>query len=251
MRKLYVFLVVTLLALVACGPTATPEVIRDFSRADTLTALARPSATPTGPTFTPTMTSTPYTRPTDPPTLDLTLPIVRVGDETITLGEFRARVRYERFAALDDARRTIEQVGLTPLKMATPGQNKVADALAGVFNTLANSEAFGYQVYDTLVRESIIRQEFKARHLSYKDTDVRDYWIRRFGLQRAPDLDAALKQPLEDYLAMAMHYSGLSREAILGTAESYVMATLLRPIIARERIAAPQVVTIKMGHILT
>jgi parvulin-like peptidyl-prolyl isomerase len=251
MRKLYVCLVVTLLALVACGPTVTPEVIRDFSRANTLTALARPSATPTGPTLTPTLTSTPYTRPTDPPALDLALPIVRVGEETITLGEFRARVRYERFAALDDARRTIEQVGLAQLNMATPGQNKVADALAGVFNTLANSKAFGYQVYDILVRESIIRQEFRARHLSFKDSDPHDYWIRRFGLQRAPDLDAALKQPLEDYLALATRYSGLSREAILGTAESYVMATLLRPIIAKEHTAAPQVVTIKMGHILT
>jgi parvulin-like peptidyl-prolyl isomerase len=207
--------------------------------------------TPTGPTLTSTLTSTPYTRPTDPPSLDLTLPIVRVGEETITLGEFRARVRYERFAALDDARRTIEQVGLAQLNMATPGQNKVADALAGVFNTLANSKAFGYQVYDILVHESIIRQEFKARHLSFKDTDARDYWIRRFGLQRAPDLDATLKQPLEDYLASAMRYSGLSRETILGTAESFVMATLLRPIIAKEHTAPPQIVTIEMGHILT
>ena len=239
------------LVLAACGPAVTPEVIPDFSRASTQTAAARPSATPTGPTRTPTITPTPYARPTDPAALDLTAPIVRVGQETITLGQFRARVRYERFAALDDVRRTVERVGLDQLDFSDPRADPaVVTAIAGVFNTLARSRAFGAQVYDILVREAILRQEFAARGLRLAETDVPDYWIRRFGLQTAPDRDTALERELEAYLALAERYSGMDRAAIMGVAESFAIATALRPIIGRENRAAPQIETFRAWRLV-
>src|SRR5947207_2509902 len=166
--------------LVACNarPVATPIVIQDTSGESTLTAAARPTTTPAGPSGTPTPTSTPYSRPTDDPALRLDQAIVRVGDEVFTLGQFRQRVRYERFAALDNARRLIERVGLEKLNFATPGENPTADSIAAIFNTLSNSSAFGYQVYDIMIRESIIRQEFKVRGLVIDPKDLRDYWVR-------------------------------------------------------------------------
>ncbi len=252
---LTVILVVLLTSLLAAcggsGPIATPIVIQDTSGESTLTAAVRPTSTHAGPTGTPTMTSTPYTRPTDDPALSLNQPIVRIGDEVITLGQFRQRVRYERFAALDNARRLIERVGLEKLNFATPGENPTADSVAAIFNTLANSNAFGYQVYDIMIRESIIRQEFKARSLTLDPKDVRDYWVRYLDMQTVPNVDAVLPKAEDDYTATAMTYSGLSRDAIRQIFEAFVMGLDLRSVIGKERIGPLGVLQIKARHIVT
>lgn len=247
---IYGMLAALVIVLVACGPTATPEVIRDFSRANTLTAMARPSLTPTGPTQTATQTSTPYIRPTDSPDLDLSLPLARVGEETITLGQFRARVRYERFAALDEARRTVERLGFERLNFATSGQNQAADRLASIFSTLANSQAFGRQIYDLLVREAIIRQEAARRGLTVSQQDIDDYWVRNFGLQTAPDRYKALEAPLNAYIEEAGRYSSVSRADLMRIAESFVQASVLGPIISRENPQQPSVLSFKLKRLV-
>jgi parvulin-like peptidyl-prolyl isomerase len=256
MRRYLVLTLMLLTLAAACGPVATPEVIQDTSGESTLTAMAvtaqarRTTNTPAGPTGTPTQTSTPYVLPTDDQALPLDQPIVRVGDEVVTLGQFRQRVRYERFAALDNARRLIERVGLSTLNLATPGDNPAADSVAGIFNTLANSDAFGHQVYDIVIRESIIRQEFTARGLTLDPKDVRDYWVRYLDLQQAPDIDAALPKAQDDYIARAMNYSGLSRQAIQRIFEAYVMALDLRPVIGKENAVLPGIVQVKLRHVV-
>jgi parvulin-like peptidyl-prolyl isomerase len=238
------------LLLSGCGAPVTPEVIQDTRSEQTQTALARPSATPTGPTRTPTATSTPYVRPTEPAALDLEQPIARIGDQTITLGQFRARVRYERFAALDEARRIVEIVGLQAINFTAQGENRAADRLAAIFNTLANSDSFGYQVHDIMLREAIIRAEFKARNLSVPQEDLDGYWIRRFNLQVAPDPRAAMAEELPRYLEQAVRYSGMSEQDILATAESFVMATRLQPIIGRERAAQPAALRFRVKRLI-
>jgi parvulin-like peptidyl-prolyl isomerase len=235
--------------LAACGPMATPEVIRDNSRSNTLTAIAQPSATPTGPTPTATMTSTPYVRATDVPDLPLDTPIVQVGDETITLGQFRARVRYERFAALDDVRRTVESIGLANLDFTLPANRQAADYVASVFNTLANSNAFGQQIYDVMVRESIIRQEFKKRQLTLNEREAQGYWVRRFALQRVEDPFTAVVPALDSYVEEAIRYSGLTRDEILTIANNFVMADTLNPVIVREVAQYPDALTYRLRRI--
>ncbi len=243
-------LLASTLLLGACGPAVTPEVIRDTRSEFTQTALARPSATPTGPTRTPTPTSTPYTRPTDAATLDLDQPLARIGDQTLTLGQFRARVRYERFAALDEARRIVEIVGLQAVNLSAVGENLAADRIAAIFNSLANSTNFGYQIYDVLLREAVIRAEFAARSLTVPQSDLDGYWIRRFNLQTAADPRAALAEELPRYLEQAARYSGMAEAAILETAESFVMATLLQPIIGRESAAQPAVLSLRVKRLI-
>lgn len=235
-----------MLLLVGCAPAATPEVIQYTSAAPT----AASSPTLSGPTRTPTITPTPYILPTDDPALRLDQPIVRVGDEMITLGQFRQRVRYERFAALDNARRLIERVGLDQLNLAQTGENPTADTVASIFNTLANSNAFGRQVYDIMVRESIIRQEYKRRALQVNSKDVRDYWVRYLDLQKASDVDVALKNTQETYITTAINYSGLSREAIGQIFEVYVMSLNLRPIIGKERMGPLTIQQVKVQRII-
>jgi parvulin-like peptidyl-prolyl isomerase len=243
-------LTILLAACVGSAPVATPIVIQETSGESTLTAAVRPTSTRSGPTSTPTATATPYTRPTDDPTLALNQPIARVGDEVITLGQFRQRVRYERFAALDNARRLIERVGIDKLNFATSGENPTADSVAAIFNTLSNSNAFGFQVYDIMVRESIIRQEFKARGLPFDTKSLRDYWVRYLEMQTVPDVDAVLPKARDDYIATATNYSGMPREAITQIFEAFVMSLDLRSVIGKERIGPLSVLQIKARHIL-
>jgi len=250
-RLLYGWLFVVVFALTACRTGATPEVIRDVSGQQTRTAAAVKTNTPSGPTRTPTATSTPYSRPTDDAALNLNQPIVRVGDETITLGQFRQRVRYERFAALDNARRIIERVGLANIDFLKPGDNPTADAVAAIFSTLASYKAFGQQVYDNMIRESIIRQEYKARGLTLNPKDVRDYWVRQLDLQREPDIDKALSVAQPAYFQTAISYSGMTPESINQIAEAFVMGTTLQPIIAKENSKPPSVMQFKVRHVLT
>ncbi len=245
------FIVTMLAFLAACaGPVATPIVIQDTSGESTRTAMARPTNTRSGPTGTPTATSTSYARPTDDPALPLDQPILRVGDEVITLRQFRQRVRYERYAALDSARRLIERVGLEKLNFATSGENPTADSVAAIFNTLANANGFGRQVYDIMIRESIIRQEFKARSLAFDPKDLRDYWVRYLEMQQTPNVDAVLPQAQDEYLTTAMAYSGMPREAINEVFEAFVMGTDLRPVIAKERMGPLSVLQVKARRIV-
>ncbi|GAB4556487.1 MAG: hypothetical protein OHK0023_28910 [Anaerolineae bacterium] len=252
-RRTAVLLLLAALLTAACGPSGparTPEVIRDTSSQQTLTAQARPSATPTGPTRTPTQTSTPYSRPTDEPALDLSLPIARVGNHEITLGDFRARVRYERFAALEEIRLFVEQVGFEPVNLATSAENPAADRVASIFSTLANSRAFGFQIYDVLLREAVIRDEAAKRNLEVKQEDIDGYWIRRFNLQRAANPSDALKPVLDAYMARAESYSGMDQAGINRIAESFVQASLLEPIIARETMPEPQIATFRARRLI-
>jgi parvulin-like peptidyl-prolyl isomerase len=229
-RTLVCLMAMLLLAgLAACGPAATPEVIQYTSVVPTL----RRTNTPSGPT-TPTITPTPYIRPTEASTLSLDQPIVRVGDETITLGQFRQRVRYERFAALDSARRLIERVGVENINLQQPELGSTSSVVAATFAALADSNGFGREVYSTMIRESIIRQEYKTRGLTLNLKDVRDYWVRYFDLQLESDIDAALTKAQDEYNSRAIAYSAIPRDEITRIGEVAVMALDLRPLIGRE-----------------
>ncbi|MBX3083984.1 MAG: peptidylprolyl isomerase [Anaerolineae bacterium] len=249
MRKFFP-LVVLLLLVAACGPVATPEVIRDNSRSITLTAMVQPTMTPTGPTLTPTLTSTPYSRPTDSSALDLSQPIVKVYDETITLGQFRARVRYERFKQLNTARRIIESVGLDKFDFSKPSQDQTVTTVAGIFNTLANSGRFGRDVYDVMVREAVTRHEFQKRALKLGETDVADFWVREFELQLDKDARSKVPDLLNKWAEVAAQYAGITRQELDALADASVKADVLRPIVGSELASAPEVLTYTIKRII-
>jgi parvulin-like peptidyl-prolyl isomerase len=137
----------------------------------------------------------------------------------------------------------VEKVNLT-----APGENLTADTIAATFNTLANHEAFGIQIYDVMIREAIIRAEYRARGLAINPKDVHDFWVRQLDLQREKDIDAVLPKAQDDYIALAGRYSGLSRE-VPAVAETFVMSLDLRPLIARENVPPAQVVQFKLKAI--
>jgi parvulin-like peptidyl-prolyl isomerase len=222
-----------------------------MSRGNTLTAAARPSRTPSGPTRTPSITPTPYTRPPDPPDVDLSLPIARIDDEDITLGEFRARVRYERFAMLDDIRRTVSAMNVDRLDLTAPTAGAVENAIAARLTTLADTRSFGRQVYDMLIRETLIRHEFEARDLALDPEGQRGYWIRRFGLQNDPARDEKYGALRDAFVEEAARFSGLTPEAILATADVSTRSEALRPIIVAERRPPVDLLKLRAWRIVT
>jgi hypothetical protein len=113
--------------LIACAANRHPIVIQ-IRAANSPASRRRAPQIPVRPDNTP-LPHRPYVRPTDR-ALPLDQPILRIGDEVITLAVPAARV--ERYAALDNARRLIERVGLEKLNFATPGENPTADSVAAI-----------------------------------------------------------------------------------------------------------------------
>lgn len=227
--RLTIGIALATLALSACATSATPEVVRDFSRANTLTQEAQPTLTPTGPTITPSASPTPFVRRTDSPALDLNLPIVKIGDTTITLGEFRGRVRYERFRALNNARQAIERTGLARFNFANAdGRDQLVTNVAAVFNTLANADGYGREIYDVVLREAVIRHEFQVRGLTLAPNIMDSWWKRELNLQNTPDADAQFPVIKDQYINVVIMYTGLTRTQIEQIAEANQIATDFR-----------------------
>lgn len=129
--------------------------------AQTAAALRNPTATP-GPTPTPTLTATPYVRPTDDPAVDGDTVITRVGNDEITLAEYRRRVRFDRYRLLFPIVKLAEKYGTEELLDLTRQENWY---LTSLFTTLADSYSLGVQSHRIMVIESIAFQEARRRGL--------------------------------------------------------------------------------------
>lgn len=168
--KTLIFLVgmmLAALALAACGAESGGEVYHvDLGATQTQFALVvnnPATATPTpGPSPTPLPTPTPYQRPTDAPDYDGSTVITRVGGETITLDDFRKRVRFERWHPLRTLAERVERRSPEEVLDLTNPENVT---VASLFATLADSNSFGVQVQRVMVIESIARQEAARREL--------------------------------------------------------------------------------------
>lgn len=235
----------------ACGPVATPQVVPDLSRGQTLTAAAQPTRPAVGPSPTATMTSTPYLRTTDDPALDLSTALVKVGAETITLGKFRARVRYERFKALNGARLIAELLGPSQLNFAEQqGNNPALNQLAAIFNTLSNSDNFGTQIFDIMVRESILRQAFADRQLTFPEARLLDYWRVQFELQTDPNWQSKINGMIDQWAQVSSVYAQISRADLDEIARSSYIAFTLQPLIVKELAVRPQILTFKVKRVI-
>jgi parvulin-like peptidyl-prolyl isomerase len=74
--------------------------------------------------------------------------------------------------------------------------------------------------------------------------------VRYLDMQTVPNVDTVLPKAEDDYIATAMSYSGLTRNAINRIFEAFVMGLDLRPVIGKERIGPLSVIQVKARHIL-
>jgi len=224
---LWGMLLIVALALAACDDDSGVT-LQEAGVEETQTADARkyPSATP-GPSPTPLPPPTPYASPTPPPDMDGDMVLARVGTREITLDEFRARVRFERWYRLYQIKRVASR------------QQQVLDlTLAGnawvssVFATLADDKSFGKQVLRVMIIDEIALDEGADRGLEPGPQMVDSQVAQFMGATLADD--GSLPEDYDEFLQEMKRYSGLDEEDLRRIALSRAYYSVLKGLVGQE-----------------
>ncbi len=145
--------------------------------------------------------------PTEDPGVDPDTVIATVAGHDITVREFRNRVRYERWLALETVRRVIALSGFEEIDINDQSQ-PLTPTLIGYLYTLSEAEAFAGRVLEFMIQDYIIHQEFVDRELDPNTALYNNLWLRLMNIEPAengglpPDLEvqrAALITALSNY----------------------------------------------------
>lgn len=244
-----VVIMVLALGLAACS-SGGAEVIHVEDGADETaqaqTAAALQAATPSEPTSTPLPEGTPYVIPTTPPDIDDALVITRVGNEEITLGEFRKRVRFERWYPLYQLAALVEKNGPAQVLDLTLEENM---STASLFVTLADSNSFGRQVHRLMVIDAITMEEARRRDLEVDPNQFNARLAGYLGMvvgeggALPPEFDAAYA----DFLAKMTAYTGLTEEEFRRFARARTLYSQLKQLIGHEPGAVPSTAQGQIG----
>ena len=169
--------------LAACGEKPKPQVSRPqltiTQGAQTIVALT--NAPPTaGPSPTPSPTSTPYLTRTPFPDADPDMVVAKVGDHEITLAEFQARVRYERWVPLVGLRRAIKRFGVEQILDLTKPENTQTIAL---FYTLSDPESMASQTMNVILTDQIVLQQAETLNIELSETAYYGRVAARIGVE--------------------------------------------------------------------
>ncbi len=176
-----------------------------------------------------------YTIPTPPNDVNLDLVIGRVGQEVLTLGEFSARLRYERLRYYVALLSLVEQMGEEALNIQDP-TNQFAAPIEDLLIALTDDDQFPALIYDTLMVELLYRQEAEQRNIEVDSCELEQLWALRLGIQDPSFNCEALPEGFEDlrtqYYAEAVTYAGLTNEqvdeSILAVAQYQAVVDALR-----------------------
>lgn len=234
------------IALAACSSeekTPAGFVFVDESGTETavaLTAWAQTNPSPTAEPFaTPTPTSTPYTIPTPAPDYDGSKVITRVGNEDITLDEYRQHVRFDRYRYLYGLVKLVEKYGPAKILDLTKSEN---DYVAALVNTLADSYSFGAQSQRLMVIERIVMQEALRRGIEVDpalfDAKMAEYLglVVGDGGKLPPEFD----QRYPEFIQGLNTYAGMSEEEFRKIVRARALYDQLEMIISHEPDVIPQ-----------
>ncbi len=154
----------------------------------------RQTATAAVPTLTPYPRTEGYARPTDVPSIPGDAVIATAGGQAITVDEFRSRVRFERWLALETLFQNVQIASVTPADMAAP-QNAMIPTIIGVLYTLQDAEGFAESVLTMMLQERIMHQEYHDRGLEPNPALENNLWLNLIGL--APPAGGGLPEDFE------------------------------------------------------
>lgn len=223
--------------LIACTERPQPE-IQSNTRPTTQAAqtrIALTNAPPTsGPSPTPTQTSTPYMTATPFPGADPEAIVAEIGDDsTITLADYQARVRYERWLPLYAIDRNIEVLGTRLLDLTLP-ENSNTVALLRTLNE--DPVAFGAQVLDLMLIEAIVLAEAASRDLEVIQTVYDARIAARIGVTLGPNgaRPANWDEAYETFIADMQLYTGMTEGQFLEVIRGLVFYEQLGDIIGEQ-----------------
>jgi hypothetical protein len=240
-------MIVLALGLVACSTNQTngsgSEVIHIEDGANETaiaqTAAAQASATPEpGSGIEPPPEGTPYVMPTDPPDLEPDTAITRVGNEEITLGDFRKRVRFERWVPLFRLAYRVDKYGPERVLDLTDPENIMT---ASLFVTLADSYSFGRQVHRLMVIDEIAFQEAQRRDLELDQNQFNARLAEFLGMTVGeggalpPEFDALYPE----FIASMERYTGMTENEFRRLVRARTLYAQLKFIIGHEPGAVP------------
>jgi parvulin-like peptidyl-prolyl isomerase len=143
---------------------------------------------------------------------DADLVIARIGDEEITLGEFQARIRYERLRYYQAFAGLVGEYGVEALNVDDPN-NQFAPTVYNVMGFMANDREFGAPVYELMILERLYRQEVAARGLEITECDEYEYWALALNYDQ-PVLDCqppeGLLEARDEYINEFVEFAGIS-----------------------------------------
>ena len=238
-RGLWLTLLLMLLVLLvtACrSEKITPIVQSDRQDIEnqTATSIALTNAPPTaGPSPTPTITSTPYQTAIPFPDADPEMIVATVGNREITLAEFQARIRYERWLPFHAIVRNIPDANYDLLDLTLP-QN--SETLALIYTVNGDPNSFAGQVMNVVLTEQIVLQEAAKMDLDMEQTIFDGRLAARIdivlgeGGARPPEWDAAY----EAFLTDMQLYSGMSESQFLEHIRALAYYQQLREIIGEQ-----------------
>lgn len=98
--------------------------------------------------------------------------VAKVGNETINAGEFQKEVRYTRSRMIDE----LIQYTSNPMYMQFMGSY-----LLQMQSQLANKEALGQQVLDSMIEDILVAREAEERGITISDEEVNQRFEEAFG----------------------------------------------------------------------
>ncbi|MDX2075344.1 MAG: peptidylprolyl isomerase [bacterium] len=178
---------------------------------------ATPEPTPE-PTTEATVEPTPELAPLEfvvPEGIDLTQVVATVGDETITLGDYATRMRYEWVRYYRAFQGLVDVQGPSVFDLQAE-ENQYAMAIINVVNLLADDNQFPAEIYNVMVLESLYRQEAAARNVEFTQCELDTNWAGILQIEVAEECvfpeDFATQKA--DYIAFVTRVSGISAELL-------------------------------------
>lgn len=192
-----------------------------------------------------------YTIPPDPEGMDASQMVARIGDEIITLGELRTRIRYERFYYYFVLEEFIARQGAQVINLDDPA-NVYANSVQQLINTLVNKEQFTDPIYQTIILEHLYHQEAVARGITPDECKVNEFWALLLNMQDQ-FVDCQLPEGFAEkqavFLQRAELYSGITPEMVTNLLTARAEYDLVSTAIGDEYVV-PDVPTVRSRQIL-
>lgn len=226
-----------LVVLMACDQRPSPE-LRSNNQPTTAAAQTRAAQTnapPTsGPSPTPTLTSTPYMTATPFPGADPDAIVTTIGDRTVSLAEFQARVRYERWLPIYALERNVDIYGAEAVLDLSRPENAQTVALFHTINSAPTT--FGLQVLNSMQIEQVVLNEAAARDLDMVQTVYDGRIAARIGVElgRNGVRPANWDDAYDGFIADMELYTGMSEAQFLETMRALAFYDQIREIIGEQ-----------------
>jgi hypothetical protein len=224
---LVVFLLLASLTLAACGNNGHEDnvdrpIVQSFDRTNT----PRPIPPTIDPNTTPYMTATPF------PGADPDVVVAEVQNEEITLEEYQAHVRYERWLPLYNLAKNVSDLGLGLLDLT---RQENVNTL-GLMYLMSDPDSIGYQSMNVMLTNEVVLYEAAIRDIQVEQTRLDGRIAARMDVELGPggSRPENWDEVYDAFIEEMQLYTGMSERQFLRTMTALALYQQLREIIGEQ-----------------